>query len=155
MNLLLTGMALLSASLGLPQSDDATFCASRTTAAYHSPKCDWFVVKDPNRIEGLEIQHEPSYHTYSRWVLDGRTYVIAYRDIDYQPEDIVADIYLAVDNGYKLVGRARIFGLVTDVSTARLTGGELPDIVFRFLGGQLQYIVIVRLSRETAREVFE
>jgi hypothetical protein len=35
-----------------------------------------------------------------------------------------------------------------------LTGGELPDIVFRFEDGQLQYITIVRLSDKTAQEVF-
>ena len=49
---------------------------------------------DPHTIENVAIRHEPSYHTYSRWVLDGLTYVIAYRDIDDQPEDIVMDIYL-------------------------------------------------------------
>src|SRR5436309_11791298 len=100
MNSLLTGLTLLGTALAAPQNQVETFCASRTTAAYHSPKCDWFVVNDPHRIENVEIHHEPSYHTYSRWVLDGRTYFFAYRDIDDQPEDIVADIYLAGDTGY-------------------------------------------------------
>jgi hypothetical protein len=155
MNSLFTVLTLLGTALAVAQNQVETFCASRTTEAYHSLKCDWgFVVNDPHRIENVEIQHEPSYHTYSRWVLDGRTYVFAYSDIDHQPEDIVADIYLAGDTGYKLAGNGRITGLVTGVSTARLTGGELPDIVFRFEGGQLQYMTVVRLSGETAQEVF-
>ena len=38
------------------QSQESNFCASRTTAAYHSPKCNWgWVVHEPNRIEGVKI----------------------------------------------------------------------------------------------------
>jgi len=125
------------------QSD---YCASRTTEAYHSPKCNWgFVVKDPHRIEGVRIPHKPSYHTYSLWVLGSRRYVFAYRDIGGQPDDMVVDIYRAGNGRYALLGNARITGIVTDVSTARLTGSGLPDVVFRFEGGQLQYLEIVRL----------
>lgn len=137
------------------QGKDSDFCASRTTEAYHSPKCNWgFVVKDPHKIEGLTIPHKPPYHTYSRWALDSRRYVFAYRDIGGQPDDMVVDIYRAGNSRYALVGRARITGIVTNVSTARLTGNELPDVVFRFEGGQLQYVVIVRLFHNTAQEVF-
>ena len=148
--------AALFTTAGGAQSKDSAFCSSRTTEAYHSPKCDWgWVVHDPHRVEDVKIPHEPQYHTYSRWMLDGRTYIFAYRDIDQQPEDMVADIYLARDTHYKLVGSIQHLGeIVTGVSRARLTGAVLPDIVFREDCGELQYVVVVRLSDETAKQVF-
>jgi hypothetical protein len=67
---------------------------------------------------------------------------------------MVADIYLAGDSGYNRFGYVHITGAVTDVSTANLTGGAGPDVVFRFDGGQLQYIDVLRFSGGLAREVF-
>jgi hypothetical protein len=158
MRLVLAVAGLLLITGGKPQGQPqtaSTFCASRTPEALHSPKCPHsFVVKDPHRVDDVTIQHSPPYHTYSRWVLSGRGYVFAYRDIDEQPEDMAVDIYRVAHNRYLLVGSARIPGVVTNVSTVRLTGGKLPDVVFRFEGGQLKYIEVVRLADNTAREVF-
>jgi len=155
---LLTGIvaaALFTAGAGA-HSKKSDFCASRTTEAYHSPKCDWrWVVHDPHRVEDVQIQHEPLYHTYSRWVLDGQTYVFAYRDIDRRPDDMAADVYLANGDRYKLVGSVEHLGeIVTGVSEVRLTGAFLPDVVFREDCGQLNCVVVVRFSDETARQVF-
>lgn len=153
--LIIAGTLLLAAVAGA-QSPEADFCASRTASAYHSPKCNWgWVVHDPNRIEGLKIPHHPSYHTYSRWTLDHQTYVFAYRDIDQQPEDMAADIYLESGTHYKHVGSVRHLGeIVTGVFTARLTGGAVPDVVFKEECGELQCVVVVRFSDSTAKEVF-
>jgi hypothetical protein len=141
----------------LSQQEKSTeFCSSRTPAAYHSPDCDWgYVVNDSGRFGDVKIPHRPPYHTYSRWVVGDRTYVFAYRDIDDRPDDMVADIYIAEDSHYKLIGNTQIPGIVTAVSTAKLTGDRLPDVVFRFQGGELQYVNIVRLSDEKAEQVFQ
>lgn len=138
------------------QTEHTDFCASRTTEAYHSPKCNWgWVVHDPHRAADVKIPHDPSYHTYSRWMLGDRAYVFAYRDIDQLPEDMAADIYLARDTQYKLVGSIQHLGeIVAGVSEARLTGAVLPDVVFREDCGELQCVVVVRFSDETAKEVF-
>jgi hypothetical protein len=144
---------LLSIPSG-PQDSSSEFCSSRTTEAYHSPKCNLFVVHDPQRVENLRISHKPAYHTYSRWVLDGKTYVLAYRDIDRQPQEMMVDLYLAEASGYNLAGSVRIAGVVNAVSTERLTGSASPDIVFRVDSGQLQYLDVVRFSDGKAKEVF-
>jgi len=157
MNLLIAIIAAaLFTSAGGSQSKNSAFCSSRTTEAYHSPKCDWgWVVHDPHRVEDVKISHAPQYHTYSRWMLEGHTYIFAYRDIDQQPGDMAADIYLAKDNNYKLVGSIQHLGeIITDVSEARLTGAILPDIIFREDCGELQCVVVVRFSDETAKQVF-
>jgi hypothetical protein len=145
---------LFTASAGA-QSKEFSFCASRTTEAYHSPKCDWgWAVHDPGRVENVKIPHEPQYHTYSRWMIDRQTYIFAYRDIDQQPSDMAADVYVAEGDRYKLVGSVEHLGeIVTGVSEARLTGA-VPDILFREDCGQLQCVVVVRFSDETARQVF-
>jgi hypothetical protein len=147
---------LLVASGAAAQSNVSKFCASRTTAAYHSPKCDWgWVVHDPNRVEDVKIPHRPPYHTYSRWKIGGGTYILAYRDIDMQPDDMEADVYLAREAHYKLVGRVpRLTQVVTGVFTARLTGGILPDLVFRLDSGELHWMAVVRFPKGKAKEVF-
>jgi hypothetical protein len=140
----------------VPQEKEADVCSSRTVLAYHSPQCNWgYVVRDPNRAEDVKIEHDPPYHTYSRWRIVKETYVFAYRDIDGQPDNMVADIYKMRGVTYKLIGNVRIPGIVSDVSTASLTGGELPDVIFRFKGGQLQYVDIVRFTDGTAQQVFQ
>jgi hypothetical protein len=132
-----------------------SFCASRTPQALHSPECKWaFVVQDPHRVNDVKIPHEPIYHTYSRWVLGDQTYIFAYRDMDQQPEDMMVDIYLAANGEYKRVGNVEITGMVTGVFTAKLTGDNVPDVVFQYEGGELHYLTIVRLSGGTARQVF-
>ena len=140
----------------MAQDKQSEFCSSRTTEAYHSPKCDWgWVVHDPHRVEDVKIPHKPTYHTYSRWVFDGQTYILAYRDIDRSPSDMAADVYLAAVNGYKLVGSVQHLGeIVTDVSDARLTGGVLPDLVFREDCGELKCVIVAHLSDKTAEKVF-
>lgn len=145
---------LLTASAGA-QSNESGFCASRTTAAYHSPKCDWgWVVHDPHRVEDVKIPHDPQYHTYSRWLLEGHAYIFAYRDIDQQPSDMAADIYVAKSGGYTLVGSVEHLGeIVTGVSEATLTGA-VPDILFREDCGQLHCVVVVRFFDQTAKQVF-
>jgi hypothetical protein len=139
-----------------PQKKETGFCASRTPLALHSPRCKWaFVVGDPHQVANVKIPHEPIYHTYSRWVLGDKTYIFAYRDIDQQPEDMAADIYIARDARYKLVGSIRHLGeIVTGVFEAKLTGSSLPDIVFREDCGELQCLVVVRFSNGTPRQVF-
>jgi hypothetical protein len=148
--------AAVFTAAGGAQNKESGFCSSRTTEAYHSPKCDWgWVVHDPHRVEDVKIPHEPQYHTYSRWMLDGRTYFFAYRDIDQQPGDMAADIYLAQNTHHKLVGSVQHLGeIVTGVFTARLTQAALPDVVFREDCGELQCVVVVRFSDEVARQVF-
>ena len=149
-------VALFFAASAGAQSKDSAFCASRTAEAYHSPKCDWgWAVHDPNRVENVKIPHDSQYHTYSRWMLNGHTYIFAYRDIDQQPSDMAADIYVAKGDRYRLVGSVKHLGeIVTGVSEARLTGAILPDIVFREDCGELQCAVVVRLSDQAARQVF-
>jgi hypothetical protein len=115
---------------GVARNIDADFCSSRTTEAYRSPKCDWgWVVHDLKRVEDVTIPHKPAYHTYSRWVLDGGTYIIAYGDIDYTPNDMVADVYLANGDRYKLVGSVQHLGeIVTGGFAARLTGAAAREV---------------------------
>lgn len=154
---LLAGIAavMLCISCVGAQDNQSDFCASRTSKAYHSPKCNWgWVVHDPKRVENVNIPHHPAYHTYSRWVLDGRAYVLAYRDIDRSPEDVAADIYL-VQKEYELVGTVEHLGeIVRGVSLEKLTNGILPDLVFREDCGQLQCLVVVRFSHIGAKQVF-
>lgn len=147
-------VAVLFTASARAQSKESDFCTSRTTEAYHSPKCDWGWVHDPHRVEVLKISHEPKYHTYSRWMVGQRTYIFAYRDVDQQPSDMAADIYVAGGNGYKLVGSVEHLGeIVTGVSEVKLTGAG-PDVVFREDCGELKCVVVVRFSDETARQVF-
>jgi hypothetical protein len=148
--------AVLFTGAGGAHSKDSGFCSSRTTEAYHSPKCNWgWVVRDPHRVEGVKIRHEPSYHTYSRWMLGDHAYIFAYRDIDQHPEDMVVDIYLASHTHYKLVGSVQHLGeIITRVFTARVTGTAIPDVVLREDCGELECVVVVRFSDETAKQVF-
>lgn len=138
----------------LPVRSD--LCDQRTTEAYHSPLCkDNWVVQDPNRVDDVQISHEPPYHTYSSWVVDKQTYIFAYRDIDYDPNDMVTDIYLIKDSSYIPVGIIKIPGYVTNVFTAKLTSKEFQDVFFRSDAGKLQYISIVKLTDGKAEKVFE
>ena len=131
-------------------------CSSRSTEAYHSPKCTWgWVVQDPQRVDDVTIPHKPAYHTYSRWALSGRTFVLAYRDVDEQPEDMEVDIYVADDlSRFTQVGNARIPGRVTDVSVAELTGGGIPDILFHLDSGELKWLDVVSIEGRKANQVF-
>jgi hypothetical protein len=131
------------------------FCSSHTTAAYHSPQCDLWVVHDPNRVEGVKILHRPAYHTYGRWILGGQTYILAYRDVDYQPADMVADIYVAEDGRNSLVGKISVYDVVSDVSPLKVTGGEGNDLVFRSSCGQLECVFVLHFAEGKAREVFK
>jgi len=131
------------------------FCSSYTAAAYHSPQCDQWVVHDPNRVEDVKIAHQPAYHTYSRWILGDQTYLLAYRDVDYQPADMVADVYLASEGANSLVGKLSVFEIVSDVSAVKLTGGEVPDLLFRASCGQLECLSVLRFTKGKAREVFQ
>lgn len=147
--------AFLSTST-MDQESESQFCSSRTTPAYHSPRCDWgYAVRDPQRVEDVRIPHRPAYHTYSRWVLSGQTFVLAYRDREDRPDDMVVDVYANGGGNNRLVGSARILGIVTSVTTANLTGSELPDLVVRFEGGQLQYIDVLRFSGGAVHQVFQ
>lgn len=143
-------------SSAMAQEKKTEFCSSRTTTAYHSPACDWgFVVRDPQRVDDVRIPHKPTYHTYSRWVLGGQAYILAYRDIENRPDDMVVDVYVTNGEGRKLIGNARIPGIVTNIAEAKLTGGELPDLIIRFEGGQLQYVDVLRFSDKVAHQVFQ
>jgi hypothetical protein len=137
------------------QDKQSDFCASRTSEAYHSASCNWgFVVHDPNIIKNLPIPHKPAYHTYSRWMLNNENYILAYRDIDDQPQEMAVDIYLAKNgDAFQHIGTARIPGLVTDVSIARLTG-ETPDFLFHLQSGELTWLEVVRIFNRKAKEVF-
>lgn len=131
------------------------FCSSYTTAAYHSPQCDLWVVHDPNRVEEVKIPHRPEYHTYSRWVIGEQTYILAYRDVDYQPSDLVADVYLAGSAGNSLIGTIPVYDVVRDVSLVKLNGGETPDLVFRTSCGQLECVFVMHFAKGKAQEVFQ
>lgn len=134
----------------------SSFCDERTTEAYHSPFCkDNWVVRDPNRVDDVQIGHVPSYHTYSRWVIDKRTYIFAYRDIDYDPNDMVVDIYLVKNNSCIPVGFINLPGYVINVFTTKLTSKDFHDVVFRSDAGKLQFISVVKLTGEKAENVFE
>jgi hypothetical protein len=148
-------LSVLALALAQTPARQSGFCDSFTTEAYHSPKCNRYVVHDPKRVDDIKIPHSPRYHTYSRWALGDQTVVLAYRDVDNDPMDMVADAYLANGGKYQLLGSAQIPGMVTDVSSAELTGGELPDIVFHFEGGQLKYVDVLRFSKGRARQVFQ
>jgi len=136
------------------QVNTSEFCSSRTTEAYHSPKCDWYVVQDPRRVEEVRISHKPAYHTYSRWELDGHSYVLAYRDIEHQPQEMAVDVYAETGSEHKLIGMLRIAGVVKGVSAENLTGSAFPEIVFRVDSGELKYIDVLHLSEGKAREIF-
>jgi len=152
---LLISVSALALALSQSPTRQSGFCDSLTTDAYHSPKCNLYVVHDPRRVDDIKIPHTPRYHTYSRWVLDHQTVVLAYRDVDKDPMNMVADAYLANGGEYEFLGSAKIPGMVTDVSSAELTGGDLPDIVFFFDGGQLKYVDVLRFSKGKAQDVFE
>jgi hypothetical protein len=148
-------MVVLSAVSAGAQGKESDFCASRTPQALHSVECKWaFVVQDPHRVNDVKIPHEPIYHTFSRWVLGDQRYIFAYRDIDQQPEDMMVDIYLAANGGYKRIGSVEITGMVTGVFTAKLTGQNIPDVVFQYEGGELHYVTIMRAYSGEARQVF-
>jgi hypothetical protein len=158
MSKMISSLISLSAlALALLQSPtrQSEFCDSLTTEAYHSPKCSSYVVHDPKRVDDIKIPHSPHYHTYSRWVFGGQTVVLGYHDVDNDPMDMVADAYLANGEKYRFLGSAQIPGMVTDVSSVKLTGGDLPDIVFRFDGGQLKYVDVLRFSKGRVRLVFQ
>jgi hypothetical protein len=148
----LVALALALSQASAKQSES---CDSFTTEAYHSPKCNQYVVHDPKRVDDIKIPHSPRYHTYSRWVFGDQTVVLAYRDVDNDPMNMVADAYLSNGGKYQLLGSAQIPGMVTDVSSVELTGGELPDIVLHFDGGQLKYVDVLRFSKGRARQVFQ
>ena len=131
------------------------FCSSRTTAAYHSPQCDLWAVHDPNRVEDVKIDHRPAYHTYSRWMLGEQTYILAYRDVDYQPSDMVADVYLGSNGANSLAGKISVYEAVRDVSALKLTRGVEPDLVFRASCGELECIFVLHFTEGKAREVFQ
>lgn len=150
-------LSLSSLALALSQAPtkQSEFCGSFTTEAYHSPKCDQYVVRDPKRVDDIKIPHSLHYHTYSRWAFGDQTVFLAYRDVDNDTMNMVADAYLADGGKYRFLGSAKIPGMVTHVSSAELTGGDLLDIVIHFDGGQLKYVDVVRFSKGRARQVFQ
>jgi len=148
-------LSVLALALTQAPAKQSEFCDSFTTGAYHSPKCNQYVVHDPKRADDINIPHSPPYHTYSQWALGDQTVVLAYRDVDKDPMNMVADAYLAKGGKYEFLGSAKIPGMVTDVSSAELTGGDLPDIVFHFDGGQLKYVDVLRFSKGKAQDVFQ
>ncbi|MEW6079060.1 MAG: hypothetical protein AB1724_14710 [Thermodesulfobacteriota bacterium] len=152
----MTCLTIIILFIAAPSVVKSDFCDDRTTESYHAPSCNkiW-VVRDPNRIDNLQIDHKPSYHTYSRWVIDEQTYIIAYRDIDYDPNDMVADIYLSGNGSYTLVGDIAIKGNVVNVFAAKLTSNMHHDLVFRFNSGQLQYVSVVKIINQKIIKVFE
>src|SRR5271169_4020002 len=91
-------VALLQAS-----TKQSELCDSFTTEAYHSPRCNQYVVRDPKRADDIAIPHSPRYHTYSQWDFDHQTVVLAYRDIDNDPKNMVADAYLAGGGKYQFL----------------------------------------------------
>jgi hypothetical protein len=140
---------------GESQNNAAGFCSSRTTEAYHSPKCNWWEVHDPGRVDDVKLPHHPRYHTYSRWMLGDRTYVFAYRDIDQQPSDMAVDIYAVEGSKYRLVLTIQHLGeIITGVITAKMTGARVPDIVFKEECGELHCIVVVRFAAGKPKQVF-
>src|SRR3974390_111740 len=131
------------------------FCSGFTAAAEHSPQCDEFVVHDPGRVENLKIPHKPAYHTYSRWEFEGQIYILAYRDVDHHPMDMVVDVYLSDPEGYKRIGGMPVYDLVRSVSVMRLTGDAGPDFVFETDTGQLKSIFVLLINKGKATKVFE
>jgi hypothetical protein len=111
-------LAVFIPSSANAQGKDSEFCSSHTTTACHSSSCDLFV-HDSQRVKEVTIPHKPAYHTYSRWELAGKTFIFAYRDVEYQPSGMVADIYLASGTAYVLIGKIKGIGdIVSDVATA-------------------------------------
>lgn len=134
---------------------DGQSCSERTTATYHSPKCGWgYVVDDPGRLENISISHDPPYHTYSRWVIRGRAYIFAYRDVGNRPDDMRVDIYRERDQN-RIAATIAITGLETHVFSTNMTGPDSSDIVFRYLGGELQYVTIMRFTDDSIKDVFD
>jgi hypothetical protein len=131
------------------------FCSSYTTAAYHSPQCDLWVVHDPNRVEDVKILHRPAHHTYSRWTVGDQAYILAYRDVDHQPSDMVADIYLVSEARNNLIGNIRVYDAISDVLEMRLTGGDVPDLLFRSSCGQLECVFVLHFEDGKAQRVFQ
>jgi hypothetical protein len=131
------------------------FCSSYTAAAYHSPQCDQWVVHDPNRVEDIKIAHLPAYHTYSRWILGDQTYILAYRDVDHQPSDMIADVYLASNGANSLVGKIPVYDAVSDVSLLKVTKGEEHDLVFSASCGQLECVFVLHFAEGKAKEIFQ
>jgi hypothetical protein len=130
------------------------FCDQKTTEVYHSPKCGLWVEEDPQRVNDINIPFNPPYHTYSRWIIDDQSYILAYRDVDYEPANIIVDFY-SVDNKSKVKrGSVNLNGVVVNVLAAKLTGSKYHEIMFRHADGQLQYISIVKIRGNKIKKIF-
>ena len=151
------GLLLAAQSSQLPSD----FCqSSRTTAALHSANCpNAFVEKDAGKVDGIQIEHSPPYHTYSRWDLNGHSYIVAYWDQDNDPVNVQADIHLSrrqLDGTFKYDRLLTIpaFETVERVSTQEFTGDGSKQLVVVSLEGQLEVARIVRFASDGARLVF-
>ncbi len=113
------------------------------------------IVNDINKSCKIKIRHIPSYHTYSSWLIEGKNYIIAYRDKSDQQCDIEADIYTIINSKRKLIGTVAIIGYINNVYAYKATSNKTHDIVFEYSAGMLNYMSIVRLVNNTAKTVFE
>lgn len=148
--LLFTGMLSLSET-----ASSVEFCEQRTTKAYHDPKCGLWVENDPHRINNFDIPFTPPYHTYSSWNIDSQTYYFAYRDIDYNPSDLVIDVYKIENMKFTQIGEIKINGVVVDILLARLTMAKYPEVVIRHKDGLLQFVSIVKIQDNKVDRIFK
>jgi len=155
LTLLFVFLAPLCCVLG-QETGSKSFCSSRTTAAYHSPECGFiWVVRDPNRISDIHIDHSPEYHTYSRWVISGMEYVLAYRDIDNDPANIALDLYRSSGARYSQIGSLTIGAPISKVQALALVPKQGEQLVIFSQCGQLHCIDIVQVRDDQAKELFE
>jgi hypothetical protein len=153
------GIALML--VGQSSQTQSDFCQSRTPAALHSEKCpNAFVENDAGKIQDILIQHSPVYHTYSRWDLNGRTFVLAYWDRDNDPINVQADVYAATkdlngESQYKKLLTIPAFETVDHVFARDLIGKGSEQLVVVSWEGQLEAVRIVQFNGDQARLVFD
>jgi hypothetical protein len=144
--------------LWLPQGGQAQAerCTYQNPDAWHDPECGMsWVVRDSHRTTSVRIEHTPSYHTYSIWTIGGQQYVLAYRDQDSDPSDIVVDFYRMDGSHYVALGTELLAAVPSEVRLVKLIPDTLPQLAFFARCGQLQCLTVVRFDGDHIEELLD
>jgi hypothetical protein len=136
-------------------------CSLKTPESLHSDSCPYSLVEsDAGKIASLHLQHNPAYHTYSRWNVSLQNYILAYWDENNELLALYIDLYRENRDSYghytyTKIGTLPAYERVERVLTHDLVGDGRQQLIILSEMGQLESIRIVKIDGNTARIVLD
>jgi len=82
-------------------------------------------------------------------------YVLAYRDQDSDPSDIVVDFYRRDAGGYAALGTEELAAVPKEVRTVNLIPEAQPQLAFFASCGMLRCLTVIRLNNDRVEKLFD